>query len=137
MRGLAIGIGVLLGVTISALGAVVEKRIPIEFRHVGDDGLSKKLADQVENAFKRSPEFLLSSGRKPGTLFVMIPTNVDWKDVGPKTKVLYTVEFSADDNRKIGGRKGSCWEDELPKCAAQIVEHAKIAARNIHGDKHL
>jgi hypothetical protein len=42
----------------------------VELWHVGDDGLSPRVADQVETAYKRSPEFVLSSGHKPGTLVV-------------------------------------------------------------------
>ena len=75
--------------------------------------------------------FALSSGGKAGTLVVTIPTNVDWRQVGKRTQVLYTVEFSSTEGRNLGVRKGSCWEDELEKCAAQIVQDAKKAARKM------
>jgi len=98
---------------------------------VGDDGFTQKLRDTLENAFKSSPDFSLSSGKKPGTLVVTIPTNVGWKQVGKRMQVLYTVEFASVDNQNIGTNTGSCWDDMLSKCAAQIVKDAKIAARKI------
>jgi len=123
-------ITVSLVVTVCAAGADVAKPISVEFWHVGDDGLSQKLADRVESAFK-SRDFILGSGRKPGTLVVTIPANVRWNKVGKRAQVIYTVEFSSVDNQKIGTNTGSCWDDKLAKCATQIVEDAKIAARKL------
>lgn len=131
-RFTAISIGFLAVVALAAGGAT--KPIPVEFWHTGDDGLSQKLSYEVEQTLKQSPDFTMSSERRPDTLVVRIPTNVDWNKVGQRTKVLYTVEFSSRDNRKFGGYKGSCWEDQMSKCAAQIVKKAKIAARKIHRD---
>jgi hypothetical protein len=104
----------------------------VEFRHVGDDGLSERLADQIERAFRLSADFTLSSGRKPGTLIVTIPTNVDWKQVGGRTQVLYTVEFTSSDDHNLGSSKGSCWEGALVICAEQIVNQARTAVRKMH-----
>jgi hypothetical protein len=98
----------------------------------GDDGLTIKLRDALENAFRSSPDFSPSSGKKPKTLIVSIPTNVDWKQVGRRTRVLYTVTFSSADNEKLGASSGSCWDNAFAKCAAQIVKDAKISARKIH-----
>ena len=103
------------------------KQVPVELLHVGDDGLSQRLAVTMEGAFARAPEFVTSQGRKPGTMIVLIPTNVTWEKVGGRTKVLYRVEFSWTDRQDSAMREGSCWEDELPKCAAQII----VGARNM------
>lgn len=118
----------------SAAGGNVAKPIRVEFWHTGDDALSEKLAYQVEQAFDRSPDFTLSSERRPDTLVVRIPTNVDWNKVGKRTQVLYTVEFSSVYNQNISVQKGSCWEDKLAECAGRIVKDAKVAARKLHQD---
>ena len=97
----------------------------------GDDGLTIRLRDTLESAFKSSPDFHLSSGKKPGTLVVTIPSNVGWKQVSWRTRVLYTAKFASPDNQNLGGSKGSCWDDTLAKCAAQIVRDAKVAARQV------
>ena len=112
-------------------GAASPKTTPVEFWHVGDDVLSERLADQTESLFKRSPNFTLSSGRKPGTLIVTIPRNVEWQRVGKRDRVHYTVEFSSIGGQKLGIRTGSCWDDNLVTCATQIVKDAKAAARKL------
>ncbi len=102
---------------------------PVEVWGGADDGLTIRLRDALKDAFRSSADFHLSSGNKPGTLVITLPSNVEWKQVGGRTQVLYTAEF-ASDGQSLGGSKGSCWDDALAKCAAQIVKDAKIAARN-------
>lgn len=102
---------------------------PVEVWGGADDGLTIRLRDALKDAFRSSTDFHLSSGNKPGTLVITLPSNVEWKQVGGRTQVLYTAEF-ASDGQNLGGSKGSCWDDALAKCAAQIVKDAKIAARN-------
>jgi len=103
----------------------------VEFWHVGDDGLSERLAEEVDRAFLRSPDFKPSNGRKPGTLIVHIPTNVDWRRIGNRLQVLYVVEFSSTNGQKLGVHKGSCWENQLAECADRIVKDSKSAARKM------
>jgi hypothetical protein len=90
----------------------------------------------LEDAFRFSPDFTPSYGQKPGTFVVLIPTNLRWGKIGTRKKVFYTVEFrfQTTDGRKISADRGSCWADELAKCAAHIVKDAKVAARQIHRD---
>ena len=80
----------------------------VEFWHVGDDGLSQRLAERVESEFERSPNFAIGSGKKPGTLVVTIPTNVEWKLVGERTQVFYNIEFATADDETISKSSGSC-----------------------------
>ena len=123
-------LSLLLTMTASAAHAESTKPRLIEVWHLGDDALSQGLFLTVENAFKHSPDFTLSSGRKAGTLLVTIPTHVDWRRDGKRTRVLYTVEFSSIEGRNLGVRKGSCWDNELEKCA-DIVKDATITARKL------
>jgi hypothetical protein len=104
----------------------------VEVWTVGDDGYTLRLRDAMEAAFRSSPDFTLSGGQKPGTLVVQIPTNVAWKNVGRRTKVLYNVEFKAVDGTKISADTGSCWDNSFAKCAAHIVKDARIIARKTH-----
>ena len=112
-------------------GTASAKPTLIEFWHVGDDGLSQRLAERVESELERSPNFAIGSGKKPGTLVVTIPANVEWKLVGKRTQVFYNIEFATANNEIISKSSGSCWEDAFEKCASQIVEDARIAARRI------
>ena len=110
---------------------VRSKPRPIEVWRTGDDALTSRLRDALEDALA-SHDFALSSGKKPGTLIVMIPTHVKWKPTkGGRTEVYYTVEFSSVDTGTVDRSSGSCWDDSLSACAARIVKDAKVASRKI------
>jgi uncharacterized protein (DUF1697 family) len=107
-------------------------RTLVEVWRVGDDALTIKLAETIERAFGRSPDFTLSNGRKQNTLIVTIPTNVDWERSPKRGKVRSTLEFtSSDTNQKLGTSTVSCWDDALTKCAEKVVKDAKGTARKI------
>src|SRR5881394_3449651 len=59
----------------------------------GDNGLTAKLRDTLENAFKSSLDFRLSAGEKPGKLTVTFPPNVKWNRVGNQIQVFNTSNF--------------------------------------------
>ena len=107
------------------------KPIPVEVWCGGDDGLTMRLRDTLENAVKLSPYFSLSSGKIPGTLVVTIPTNVGWEQFGGRVRVFYSVEFASADDQFIGKITGACWDDKLTICAAQIIKNAKVASRKV------
>lgn len=103
-----------------------QKPTPVEVWRGGDDGLTLRLTDAVEAVFRASPMFAMSSGKQRGTLVVTIP-NLHWKMVGPRTQASYSIEFSGESSQHIGTSTGTCWEDELSKCAAQILKDAQSA----------
>jgi len=107
------------------------QRTPVEVWRTGDDGLTLKISEAVETAFRASPAFILSSGRKSGTLIVTLPTNVDWKRVGKRTQVQYSVQFTSIHEEKLGSKAGVCWENSPQDCAAQIVKAAVTAANRL------
>ena len=103
----------------------------------GDDNLTQGVCRALESEFASSRDFVVladeSSHERQVKLIVTIPTNVDWKERGRRTRVFYTVEFKSSTDRKLGKKKGACWEKELKTCASQIVKQAKIAARKLTG----
>ena len=112
------------------------KPIPVEFWNVGDTRVAQWLQVAIEKAFNSSPEFALSSERKSDTLVVLIPTNARAEDVGKRTRVIFSAEFSTADDRKISTIRGWCWEGEYEKCAAKVVKAARKAARKIRQNEH-
>ena len=106
--------------------------VPLEVWRGGDDGLTLRFADALEASFRRFPAFVLSSGKRPGTLVETIPSNVGWKQVGSRTKVIYSVEFTGTAAQPLGRSEGSCWEDQLRVCAAQVVKAAVPVAARLH-----
>jgi hypothetical protein len=136
-----------LVVLFSGCATDVSTPIAVEFWPTGDDALSQKLTVAVETAFRQSADFRLTpidtGGRR---LVVWSMRNVEWEPVGERTKATCSVKFSSlDDNasrksnleqrlalaKEISTRRISCWDSELSKCAAQIVNESKIAARKL------
>jgi len=118
----------------SAAEAASTKPTLVEVWSGGDDSLTTGLRNVLENAFKSSSDFTLSSGKKPGTLIVTIPTHVEWKLAGKRTKVFYTVEFTSVDNQPLGVSKGSCLDDVMTKCANKIVRDATALVHKVYQD---
>jgi hypothetical protein len=71
----------------------------------GDDNLTQGVCRALDREFASSPDFVVSSDEKPGTLIVSIPANVDWKEKGKRTRVFYKVEFKSTNGRKLGTKK--------------------------------
>jgi hypothetical protein len=116
----------------SATEAASTRPTLVEVWSGGDDSLTTGLRNVLENAFKLSSNFVLSSGKKPGTLIATIPTHVEWKRAGKRTKVFYAVEFTSVDNQPLGISKGSCWDDVMTRCANKIVRDATAVSRKVH-----
>ena len=114
-----------------SLEAHSTKAIPVEVWPGGDDGLTLRLRASIEEEFKSSSAFALSSGKKPGTLIVTIPAHVGWKRVGKRMKVLYSIQFASINGKPLGRSKGSCWDDVLTKCSEKVVSDAVAAARKL------
>ena len=140
MTSLGARLSVIIAVSLLVVWESASAQAPptlVEVWCVGDDGLTHGLRDALENAFKSSSDFQLSSGKKPGTLVVTIPTNVvrkRAKQADKRTKVLYGVEFASADDKTISKSTGSCWDDALTKCATEIAKDAKVVARKLHQD---
>jgi hypothetical protein len=110
---------------------VKESQTLVEVWCGGDDNLTQGVCRALDSEFASTPDFVGSSGERPGTLIVSIPTNVNWKERGKKTEVFYTVEFKSTNGKELGTKKGACWENDFRTCATQIVRQAKIAARKL------
>ena len=102
-----------------------QTRTLVEIWCGGDDNLTQGVCRAVDSELASTSNFVVSNGEKPGTLIITIPTNVDWKERGKRTRVLYTVEFSLTNGKKLGTKKGECWENELRICATQIFATGK------------
>jgi hypothetical protein len=97
---------------------------PVEIWHGGDDGLTLRLSDAIEASVRHSHDFVLSSGKVPGTFIITIPTNVTWKQTGVRTQVLYSVVIQTADG-STSTFNGKCFESRLNDCAAAVINEAR------------
>ena len=91
----------------------------------GDDGLTSRLRDATERAFNATSDLPLATKERPAVYKVLIPTNVEWKQVGARTKVIYSIKLLTMDDREVGTFKGDCWESRINSCGIQIVDRAR------------
>jgi hypothetical protein len=118
-------------VVTSSVNAMSPKRTLVDVRCNGDDGLTQRICATLENEFKASQDFMLSTENEPEMLVVTIPTNVDWEKVHNRIRVIYTVEFTSALDQRLGESKGRCWNDSLATCTSQILKNARVAARRV------
>ena len=97
------------------------KPVPVAILCNGDDGATARLCDQVKRTFSKSPDFTTEVAHQARFLIVRIPTNVQWKKDGRRAKLSYSVEISIKDGEVLHSTAGSCWENELNVCAANIM----------------
>jgi hypothetical protein len=125
-------LAVFLALFLCTKDAYAAKRTPVEVWCGGDDGLTLGLRDALEKAFESSPDFNLTSRKIPGKLVVTIPTHVKWMQAEKRTYIDYIVRFTSINNHDLGTVPGSCWDDEITQCVAQIMSDARRVARKIH-----
>jgi hypothetical protein len=104
---------------------------PFELWRTGDDGLTLRFSETLGSALRASSHLTESRGRKSGTLIVSITDHVGWKRVGTRTRVSYRVQFTDQADRLVGASNGSCWEDELASCAAEVLKGAERASQRM------
>ena len=109
----------------------------VEVWRGGDDGLTQRLGDALQNAFDNSRDFTPSTGGKPGTVIVSVPSNVGWKQFGNRTQVRFSIDFKNTDGATIGRSEGRCWEDAVAACAARVLRDLKRTAGKISGRSRL
>lgn len=116
-----------------------QSQTPVELWCGGDDNLTQGVCRALDSEFASTRDFVVSAGdgsvERPAKLIVTIPTNVDWKERGERIRVFYTVEFRSSNDKKLGTRKGACWENDLKTCASQIVKQARTAARKLNAKR--
>ena len=104
------------------------KRV-VEVRCGGDDNLTQGVCRNIYNEFASTPDFVITDEGNTGSLIINVPTNVHWKERGKRTRVFYVVEFFSSQEKRLGKKKGECWEDNLKTCAVQVLKEARAVVR--------
>ena len=101
---------------------LLENPAPVEVWCGGDDGLTLKVCDAKEQAFKAAQDLPLRKEEESAKYKVVIATNVDWKKVQGRLQILYTIDLLNTDDNEVGRFKGLCWESKVGACGTQILE---------------
>lgn len=118
-----------LGCILFALGwlgsSQTEAPTPVEIWRRGDDALTRQFEKELEQVFKLSPYFRLSSGSGAGTWLVRISDHIVWKRSWRGRRAEYRIEFKTIDGKLLGVSQGSCPEDKLRRCALDALKDAE------------
>jgi hypothetical protein len=106
--------------------------VPIEVWSGDDTGLGTSFRDALEAAFEASPRFKPGHGKRPGTVVIETGAVQAW-EVGGRLRACYLVRLKDPSDRVLSMKTGTCWGDELPKCAEQVVQAATKTVRRRHG----
>jgi hypothetical protein len=117
----------------------IDKRRPVAYVKAGHTVYSNLLENEVRSAIDRSHDFKYAKRLDPGTLVIFSVSSVGIEQVGKRYKAFYTIVFkfvdSADwdllNHPALSEIEGSCWVEDMRKCAAQIVDAARNADRKI------
>lgn len=131
-------IGAVVAITLCGTGTAADAPMLVDVFANGDDVLTLTLAYAIEKALISSPDFVVrNQGMMEGAegtvgiLVVTIPTNVAWRERRGRTRIIYTVEFSTKDNNRVLKTHGCCWERSVKKCAKEVLQDAKLAAKRV------
>ena len=124
--------GAVVAMILCGTGTAAKAPMRVELWTGGDDGLTQKFSVALEKALISSSDFAWDSDEGTvGTLVVRIPNHVAWRKKRGRTRIIYRVEFSTKDNRRIGQSQGCCWERSVKKCAKEVLLDAKSAAKTV------
>jgi len=102
---------------------------PIEIWPEGDAGDVQRLATGIRSTFEHSPHFVLTSGHKPGTLYIYVPAKIVARSIGTRVEYSATLQISqaAPDapERLSSVVHVNCWEDDLAGCGMGALARAE------------
>lgn len=111
-----------VGGTVAARAAVT----PVMVEQGGDDGLTNRLVDEIQNRIMTSRSLTMNvDGSNP--FFISIPSNVGWNVVAGQTIVTTLIKFRRGE-RSFGQIQVTCRETQLAACARKIVTEAENKA---------
>ena len=102
-------------------------RKPVSLRLVGDDGLSLRFADALQAELAHDPYLRPSSTSEPAALTIESDHNIRWDKLNGRKVAIYTVYVGSKRDDPI---TGVCWENELFKCARDVLRIVRIEAED-------
>ena len=88
----------------------------------GDDGMTQAFHAALSKAVDAAPVLYRVDGTPECTLVVFIPDHVTWREDNGRTMISYRVNVWQQGGPDLGSYTGSCWLDEVDKCATQAKD---------------
>lgn len=115
-----------MGLPAMLLGAMVAANspVPIELWKTVDTGEVNRLADAIERAFGQSAQFSLSSGQKPGTIYLSLLFVISMRaEVGDSTFISASIGIAHAPPSAPQEARGQvqCRDDDMAACGAEAV----------------
>ena len=107
----------------SVSAQVQQERFPVAINLVGDDGLTQNLQSELRTAVQKNPALRIAAIGDERPLLIESDSNVDWDKLSGREIAIYIVFVTSGEAKRVL-LVGACWENELSKCARDIVERA-------------
>jgi hypothetical protein len=101
--------------------------VPTEVWVSGHDALTARFRDTLEAQLSSSSYFAAPVANSSDPMILTIPRALYWQKVNRKTNFQYVVIFTDKGSKYLGVSIGSCWEEDLSECVAQVVKDAQQA----------
>ncbi len=95
--------------------------IPIEVWRVGDDGLTVRLADALQNEVERNKQFVRATALDPQRIVIKINRNVAWASDGDRDSLQYDISVLKNDIVIADDIRGECLVDRLASCSKVVM----------------
>ncbi len=104
-----------------------KRRVPVDVRLVGDDGLTQNLSASLQEGLRSHQRLRLTNSSDEAAVTIRSKSNVGWDKLGGRNVVIYTVYVSR------GGAvaepvTGVCYERAMSKCVKDILRIAYLEA---------
>jgi hypothetical protein len=106
-----------------------DSAIATEYAWTGDDGLTLRFREKLEEALESSRDFVVTRRAGGEKLRLTIPTHLYWKETRGQTHFQYVVIFTDQNSKYLGVSIGSCWDEdaEMRGCAQSVLRDAANA----------
>lgn len=104
-------------------------RVSTRLEVIGDDGATVKFAEALGRRIADSPLLVPSRTSATCDLIVTVANHVSWEDYDGRTMISYRVNARRHGSQLFGSYTGSCWLDEVERCATQAVADAVALVR--------
>ena len=104
--------------------------IPVDFWRVGDDGLTQRFAEALQQRLRASGRYRLITAGEHAEIVITITDHARPVTFGGVDYFRYDVTFGRDADTIFGRSAGRCMRRQMSDCARRIVAELERALRS-------